>query len=260
VLEVGGRAYFAAKANANFPQNPAKGLATIQGVVLLFDANDGRILAVMESSELTALRTAATTAVAARHLARPESTTMTICGAGKQAHAHVRAFMHVLPISTMYVCDADSSRAQRFAREVATELGVTVGVVKTPADGAAQSDVVVTCTTSREYIIDYSALRAGMFVAGVGVDNENKRELHPDIIADCKVVTDLTEQCAAIGDLHHAIEAGLARASDVHGELAAIVAGVLPGRESAEEIIVYDSTGLAIEDVAAAVAVYQSLT
>jgi ornithine cyclodeaminase/alanine dehydrogenase-like protein (mu-crystallin family) len=131
--------------------------------------------------------------------------------------------------------------------------------VATAGEGAAGSDAVVTCTTSHEYILDGASLRPGMFVAGVGVDNESKRELHPSVLANAKVVTDLTEQCATIGDLHHAIEEGALTRADVHAELSAIVAGTVPGRERDDEIIVFDSTGLAIEDVAAAVAVYQSL-
>ena len=259
MLEVDGRTYFAAKTNANFPGNPARNLPTIQGVVLLFDADDGRVLAVMESSELTALRTAAATAVAARYLARPASSSLTICGTGVQARAHLRALRHVLRLANLHVCDIDGSRAERFARQFAIELGVRADVVATAAEGAAGSDVVVTCTTSHEYILEYAALRPGTFVAGVGVDNENKRELHPNVLAHAKVVTDLTEQCAQIGDLHHAIDTGAMTRSAVHAELGAIVAGKAAARESDDEIIVFDSTGLAIQDVAAAVAVYQSL-
>ena len=105
-------------------------------------------------------------------------------------------------------------------------------------------------------MLDSGDVAPGAFVAGVGADDGSKRELTPSLLAVARVVTDLTEQCAHIGDLHHAIQSGMLRRDSVHAELAAVVAGLAPGRTSDEEIFVFDSTGIAIQDVAAAVAVY----
>jgi len=115
----------------------------------------------------------------------------------------------------------------------------------------------VTCTTARHYFITREMVRPGTFVAGVGADNENKQELDPALLAASKLVTDLTEQCAAIGDLHHALAAGAMTRGDVHAELGEIVAGLKSARASEEETIVFDSSGTALQDVAAAVAVYR---
>ncbi|HEY0304980.1 MAG TPA: hypothetical protein VGC44_08400, partial [Longimicrobiales bacterium] len=119
-------------------------------------------------------------------------------------------------------------------------------------------DVCVTCTTSREVIVNREMVPQGAFVAGVGVDNETKRELAPDLLAGAKVVTDLRGQCAQIGDLHHAVASGAMTTDQVYADLAEVVAGKKPGRESAEEVIVFDSTGIALQDVAAAIVVYES--
>jgi ornithine cyclodeaminase/mu-crystallin family protein/3-keto-disaccharide hydrolase len=125
------------------------------------------------------------------------------------------------------------------------------------AEAARSSDIVVTCTTAGRYFITREMMRPGAFIAAVGADNEHKQEIEPRLLAEAKVVTDLTEQAARIGDLHHAIDAGVMSAADVHAELGEIIAGRKPGRERPDEIIIFDSTGTGLQDVAAAVAVYR---
>jgi ornithine cyclodeaminase/alanine dehydrogenase-like protein (mu-crystallin family) len=257
LLERNGRAYFVAKTNGNFPGNRAAGLPTIQGLAMLCDAGNGRVLAIFDSIELTALRTGAATAVAARYLARPASAVAALCGCGRQADAQLRALCEVLPIREALVYDVDAAAAQRFAAECSlpnVRLRVASGI------GAAlqDADVCVTCTTSAEFLVAAEMVRPGTFVAGVGVDNEHKRELAPGLLAAATVVTDLRTQCAQIGDLHHAIAAGVMSEDGVHADLGDIVAGKRAGRESDGEITVFDSTGIALQDVAAAVAIYES--
>jgi ornithine cyclodeaminase/alanine dehydrogenase-like protein (mu-crystallin family) len=119
------------------------------------------------------------------------------------------------------------------------------------------SDVVVTCTPSRTPLLAAADVPAGCFVAGVGADSDDKHELAPDLLARGVVVADVLEQCARIGDLHHALAAGAMRRDDVHAELADVVSGRRPGRRSPDEVTVFDSTGTALEDVAAAMVVYE---
>ena len=256
ILEIGGRRFFAAKTNGNFPANPrSHGLPTIQGLLMLCDADDGRVLAVMDSLELTARRTAAATAVAARYLARKNSETLAIIGCGTQGNAHIEAMIAVLPITQIFAYDAQREKAEALASRVRANIPVTVvGSVK---EAASRGDAVVTCSTSYEFILRAEDVRAGTFVGGVGVDNEEKKELHPDLVSSAKLVVDLLPQCAKIGDLHHAIDAGAITTEQVHAELGAIVAGKVAPRTSDEETIVFDSTGLAIQDVAAGVVVYE---
>lgn len=253
-----GRVYFAAKINGNFSGNPLeRGLPAIQGIVALFDAADGSPLALMDSIEITTLRTAAATAVAARYLARPGSRVAAVCGCGRQGRAQLRALARVLPLERAFVFDVSSDAASRFARELGAELGIDIEEVAAPQQAVAGSDVCVTSTPSRRPYLARQDLPPGLFLAAVGSDAPDKQELDPAILASATVVVDSLEQCAEIGELHHALEAGVLQRSSVHAELADLVVRRRAGRAEDDEVTVFDSTGVALEDVAAAVAVYE---
>jgi ornithine cyclodeaminase/alanine dehydrogenase-like protein (mu-crystallin family) len=253
-----GRHWFAAKANGNFPGNPERhGLPSIQGVLFLADADDGTPLAVMDSMRITELRTAAATAVAARHLARADARVLTLVGCGAQAPSHLRALAAVRPLERVYLLDSDASRARTLADRMRNELGISVDATTDLGRAVAASDIVVTCTTARVPILDERAARPGLLIAGVGADSPHKHELAPSLLRAGKVVVDSLVQCSEIGDLHHAIEAGAMTREDVHAELAAVVAHRAPGRTSDDESFVFDSTGTAIQDVASAALVYE---
>jgi alanine dehydrogenase len=252
------RPYFAAKVNANFAQNRARhGLPTIQGVIALFDGTTGYLLAVMDSIEVTVLRTGAATALAARLLARRDARVATICGCGSQGRVQLRALAMVRPIERVYAFDLDPDQARRFAEEMAAELAVAVTPVSDPAAALRQSDVCVTCTPSRRYYVRTADVPPGTFLAAVGADSAEKQELDPGLFRVARVVVDSLAQCAAIGDLHHALEAAVVSERDVHAEIGELVAGRKPGRQSDAEITLFDSTGTALQDVAAAAAVYR---
>ena len=186
--------------------------------VLLYDGADGRLLAILDSMEITSKRTAATTALAAQHLARADARTVAICGCGEQGRAQLAAIARVRPLEHVHAWDRDP----------------------------AGCDIIVTATTSHTPFLTRECVEPGAFIAAVGADNPHKSELHPDLFRNSKVVVDSFEQAAAMGDLHHAGGAA------VHAELAEIVAGRKPGRTGDDEIIIFDSTGLAIQDVAGA--------
>jgi alanine dehydrogenase len=252
------RFYVATKLNANFPDNPARrGLPTIQGVVVLSDGETGRPLALMDSMEITALRTGAATAVAARHLAREDARVATIVGCGRQGRIQLAALARVRKLARVYAVDRDRTISREFARTTSADLGLDVRALDTLAEVARETDLWVTCTPAREPVLRREDVAPGAFVAGVGADNEHKWELEPRLMATAAVVVDSLEQCATIGDLHHAIRAGAMTAADVRATLSDVVAGRRIGRESPEAIVVFDSTGVAIEDVAAATTVYE---
>jgi ornithine cyclodeaminase/alanine dehydrogenase len=250
------QSFFAAKINANFPQNATRfGLPLIQGVIVLCNAENGLPLAVMDSIEITIQRTGAATAVAAKYLARKESKSLTVCGCGNQGRISVQAISKVFPIDTVFAFDIDSHRAAEFAEEVSHDFQV---IVTDDVNGAvSKSDLIVTCTPSNKYFLGRESVRAGTFIAAVGADNESKQELDPSLLAENTTIVDVLDQSASIGELHHALEAGLMARSDVRAELGEVVAGIKPGRTSADEIIVFDSTGMALQDVIAAVMVYE---
>jgi alanine dehydrogenase len=252
------RLYVAVKLNANFPDNgPRRGLPTIQGVIALSDGETGRPLALMDSMEITVLRTGAATAVAARHLARPDARVATILGCGRQGRIQLAALARVRPLERAYAVDTDPAVARRFAEEASAQFALDVRPAASAAEVAPISDICVTCTPSRVPLLRREDIAAGTFIAAVGADDEDKVEIDPALMAAGTIVVDSLEQCATIGDLHHALARGALSTADVHAALADVVTGRKPGRTSAEEITIFDSTGVAIEDVAAAVAVYE---
>lgn len=252
------RNYFAAKVNGNFPANGCYfGLPTIQGVIILADGENGCPLAVMDSVEITALRTAAATAVAAKHLARKDSRVVMVCGCGVQGGYQLRALACVLRLERAFVFDLEEGKAERLARELGGDLGIEVRVASDLQSACRESDVCVTCTTSHQFFLSREHVRPGTFIAAVGADNPEKEEIDPALMAASKIVVDVAAQCAAIGDLRHALESGLVAMEDVHAELGEVVAGRKSGRTSEEELVLFDSTGIALQDVAAAAVVYE---
>lgn len=251
--------YVAVKVNGNFPHNATRfGLPTIQGVIVLCDGENGFPLAVMDSIEITIQRTAATTALAARLLARPDSKVATICGCGKQGRMHLIALKHVIPhLSKAYAFDLDAGQALQFAIDLSSDLRMDVTPVNDLARAVGQSDICITCTTSRQFFLRREFVAPGTFVGAVGADSPEKQELDPALLAVSKVVVDILGQSATMGELHHALRQGSMTTGDVHAELGEVIAGRKPGRTSPDEIIVFDSTGTALQDVAAASIVYE---
>jgi ornithine cyclodeaminase/alanine dehydrogenase-like protein (mu-crystallin family) len=247
----------AVKTNANFPGNPGRGLPTVQGLIQVFDLATGVLLAVMDSIEITILRTAAATAVAAKYLARPDARVMTVIGCGVQGRAHVQAVPEVRAIEHIHLWDADRTACARLASDMARTPGPEVVILDDLAAGVRQSDIVITCTPAHRPLLRAEWVAAGSFVAGVGADAEDKHELDADLLARSKVVVDVLDQCVSIGDLHHALAAGAMRREDVHAEIGQIVADRVPGRTSAAETFVFDSTGMALQDAAACAVVIQ---
>ena len=253
------RLYVALKLNGNFPDNMAvRGLPTIQGALLLCDGETGSLLAIMDSIEITLRRTAAATALAARYLARPGSGTVLICGCGEQGRAQLAALREILPVGRAFAWDRDRSRAAAFAEGVDTCCRIPVEPVDDLEAAALRSDVIVTCTTSREPFLEAGFVRPGTFVAAVGADSPDKSEVHPELMAKALVVADVLDQCKVMGDLRLAIGSGLMGPDDVHAELADLVTARKPGRTDDSQITLFDSTGTALQDVAAAAFLYRS--
>ena len=253
------RPYFVVKVNANFPGNPAThALPTIQGVLVLFDASDGVPLAVMDSMAITTLRTAAASAVAARFLSLPDARTATFVGCGVQGRAHVAAIAAVRQLERVHLFDVDKRKADTLAAQLRAHSPFDISVASDLRAATRASDIIVTSTSSTKAFLGLDHLSPGAFVAAVGADNEHKQELDVALFRESAVIVDDLEQCAAIGELHHAIAAGVVTRIDVRATLAEIVAGTKPGRLHDDDIIIFDSTGVAIEDVAAAVVVFES--
>jgi ornithine cyclodeaminase/alanine dehydrogenase-like protein (mu-crystallin family) len=246
------REYVAVKVNGNFPDNPAElGLPTVQGAIILADGNNGTLLAIIDSIEVTLRRTAAASALAAKLLARPESATLLICGCGEQGRAHAEALQQVLPLERLLLWDRNGEAAE----VLATTLGGAA--IQDPKAASLSADVIACCSPAREPYLDADMVSPGTFIAAVGADNPDKSEITPSLMARATVITDALHQCAAFGDLRHAIDAGLMTESDVHAELAEIVSGTKAARRLSEDVIIFDSTGTGLLDVAASAAIYE---
>ena len=251
------RSFVALKLNANMPDNGLRhGLPTIQGAILLCDGDDGRLLAVMDSIEVTLRRTAAASALAARYLARADAATLAVCGCGAQALPQVEALLQVLPLRHIRLWDIDAAKSNALRDVLAARSGLSATCAPSLRDATRQAEVIVTCTPSRSAWLRRDDVDPGTFIAAVGADSPHKSEIAPELMAAAKVVVDSLAQCAAMGDLHHAILAGALRPEQVHAELSELVRDTRLGRSGRDEICIFDSTGVAVQDVASAAAVF----
>ena len=247
----------AIKLNGNFPRNPDKlGFPTIQGAILLADATNGSLLAVMDSIEITLQRTAAASALAARHLARPDSSRVGVCGCGEQGRVQLAAIASIFGPDEVFAWDQDFDRARAYADEMTKQLSVVVRPTEQLEATTSGADIILTCTTARRWFLGPAHVRPGTFVAAIGADSPGKNEIAPELMARSNIVVDVLEQCLTMGDLHHAISAGAVAAADVRADLGQVVTGKRKGRINAADIWIFDSTGTAAQDVAAAAQVY----
>src|SRR3954468_8729582 len=248
---------FASKVNVNLPDNwKLRQLPTIQGMVVVSDAKDGRPLAILESNTLTGIRTAATAALAAGYGARKHSKRLAIIGCGAQARYQLEAIKAVFPLETVRVFDIDAARAEAFARANST---ATCSAAAAPSvrDAVGDVDICITCTTSKSPVLTDDLDLRGCFVAAVGADNPDKQEIAPALMRRARVLVDDIEACAAGGDLNHALRAGAMSKDQVHAGLAELAAGRKRGRMSEDELVIFDSSGSGLQDVAEAWVAYR---
>lgn len=245
---------FAIKVSPGFFDNPKRGLPSLNGLMLLFSAHTGLAEAVLlDNGYLTDLRTAAAGAVAARHLARPDARRAAVLGAGAQARLQVKALTLVRPIEEAVIWARRPEAARQAADDLADELGIKVGVAASPREAVEAGDIVVTATPSREPLVKAEWLRPGQHVTAMGSDSEHKNELDPAVVARADVyVCDRRSQCAALGELHHAITRGVVPDASAFPELGEVIAGRAQGRSGADQVTVCDLTGTGVQDTAIA--------
>jgi len=251
---------FASKVNVNLPENAKlRGLPTIQGIVAVLDAKNGRPLAVMDSIALTGIRTAATAALAAQYGARKNSTRAAIIGCGAQAKYQLEAMRSVFALRTIRVFDVDKARAEAFATAHSMQ---NCAITPAPSISAAITgvDICITCTTSKSPVLTEDLDLKGCFVAAVGADNAEKHEIAPGLMRRARILVDDLEACAAGGDLSHAVRSGAVSKDRVHADLAELASGQKQGRLAADDLVIFDASGSGVQDVAAAWAAYREAT
>lgn len=245
---------FAIKISPGFFDNPKLGLPSVNGMMVLLSAKTGLVEALLlDNGYLTDIRTAAAGAVAAKHLSREDSTVAAIFGAGVQARLQLEALMLVRPIREARIWVRDPAKAEAAASDLARALGIDIRAERDPAKAAAGADIIVTTTPSSTPILRAEWLSPGQHVTAMGSDAEHKNELGPAIFVKADLyVADSLKQTRRLGELHHAIAAGVVAADTDFAELGQIIAGLKPGRPSREAITVADLTGTGVQDTAIA--------
>jgi ornithine cyclodeaminase len=245
---------FAIKVSPGFFDNPKIGLPSTNGLMVLLSARTGLVEALLlDNGYLTNVRTAAAGAIAAKHLSREDSSVAAIYGAGAQAKLQLEALTLVRPIREARIWARDRAKAEKAAAELGERLGISVRAEKGAANAAAGADIIVTTTPSTEPLLMPGFVSAGQHVTAMGSDAEHKNELAPAILKMADLyVADSAKQTRRLGELHHAIAAGLFGAEAEVTELGEIVAGRNPGRRSREDITVADLTGTGAQDTAIA--------
>jgi ornithine cyclodeaminase/alanine dehydrogenase-like protein (mu-crystallin family) len=232
--------------------NPSRGLPMIHAVVLVLDAGTGRPLAVLDGERLTAIRTGAASGLATDLLARKDARCALIIGAGVQGRTQLEAVLSVRKIEQAFVSDSDRDRAKDFAQEMEAKLSIPVAVSDT-RDALQQADIVCTATSSSSPVFEDQDLAPGTHINGVGSYTQDMAEIPAATIKRAKVVVDSRTACLAeAGDLIQPLREGLIEESHIHAELGEVASGTKPGRASDDEVTLFKSVGLAIQDLSAA--------
>ena len=258
---------------ATLPQQQMFGLKTLTGfpgrrlnhevyfAILLFEMGSGALRAVISANYLTGLRTGAASGVAAKYLARGDASSLGIVGAGVQAWYQAEALCAVRDIRTARVFSRNKSKAEAFALRLQTMLSVDAVAVDSAEEAVRDTDLVIAATSSSEPIIQGAWLEPGTHVSGIGANTPTKKELDPTCFEHARVVADSREQVIAeCGDLREAIEGGTVKADVVYAELGELATGLKEGRVSAEEITIFKSVGVALQDIAVAAALFEIAT
>lgn len=257
-IKLKGIPYYGLKINASSFVNKEKfNLPNIMGAILVFNGIHGFPLAIVDSIDPTIKRTGATTAVAAKFLAKKDSKVVTICGCGVQGEIHLQSLMKIFKFTEIYAYDIKPDVASQFAQKMGDLLEIQINSKIKIEEACRKSDIIVACTPSKKPYIKKEYLKPGIFIAAVGSDSPQKQELDAEILSQNHVVVDILDQCARAGELHHAIEEGLMKKDDIQGTLGQVITKIVPARTNKDEIFIYDATGTAIQDVAAAATCYE---
>ncbi|CAB3729385.1 cyclodeaminase [Paraburkholderia rhynchosiae] len=244
---------FAIKVSPGFFNNPALGLPSLNGLMLVLSAKTGLTEAVLlDNGYLTAVRTAAAGAVAARWLARQHTPQVAVLGAGEQARLQLQALMLVRRVEHVRVWARSPANAQRFAEEATATLGVRCEAARDVGHALAEADVAITTTPSRTPLVGAAHLHAGLHITAMGSDAEHKNEIAPAALAGARYICDRVQQTRVLGELHHALNARAIQADAAIAELGEVIAGKAVGRSTDSDVTICDLTGTGAQDTAIA--------
>jgi len=256
----GGMRALGIKVITAYRDNPTKyDLPFIQGTVLLYDAENGALLSVLDGAYITAMRTAAASGVATRYMARKDAKTLGIFGAGVQGETHLLAMCEVRDITDVKVLDISRQKADSFQQKMKELVDAKISIASSPREVVESSDIVVTVTTSKEPILNWEWVRQGCHINGVGSHHGPRvREVDGMTVKNSLVVVDSKEACLKeAGDLIDPIAEGLITQDHIHAELGEVVIGKKKGRLKEDDVTFFKSVGLALEDVSTALRTYE---
>jgi alanine dehydrogenase len=231
--------------------NPAKGLPTVMAVLIYNDPATGYPLAIMDATEATAFRTAATSAIASKYLARKDSRTLGIVGAGRQSYYHIIAHQQIFKLNEIRVWDILPGATERLIESLKN-----MPIKKCSIEEVVKADIVCTLTPAQQPVVEKKWLVPGTHINAVGADAEGKEELEPAILNEALLVVDDLRQASHAGEINVPVSKGLLKKGQIYAELGEIIAGRKKGRTDNQTITLFDSTGLAIEDIAVAKLLY----
>lgn len=232
-------------------------LPTMIGTILLYDGATGEPLCVMDGGLITGIRTGAAGAISARLLARADARTVAVIGCGGQARMQLRGLCCVRNVGRVQVFGRHPEELRKYKEDMERETGVEVMICSTPEQAMDGADIAVSTTPSKQFLVDRSLVREGMHIIAVGADMAGKNEWDPEIFRGAKVVCDSIAQCVSRGETRNAIVAGALRREEIYGEIGEIMAGDKVGRTSQDEITIFDTTGMGVQDNVTAVRVYE---
>lgn len=245
--------------SGGFPNNPTDhGVPSGMGAVLLFDARNCALICVMDGSLLTGLRTGAAGAVSVKVLARQNARKITSIGTGNQARMQIRAIHEVMKIEEIHAWDHHPENLARYKADIEREFGIPVVMARSMQEAVEQADILITTTRGKGALVEAAWVQPGTHIVAMGTDTYGKQELEPEIFRNAKIVNDSIAQCIEKGETWHPLNQNIITQDDIHAEIGEILLGKKPGRETDQEITIFDSTGMAIQDNTTAAKIYRN--
>jgi len=239
------------KAGGYWPHNLARGETNHQSSTLLFSPETGRASALVSANYLTGVRTGASSAIATKYLSRPDAKALTLIGTGGQSAWQLRATAAVRDLTEVHAWDMSEANLAAFGK-VVEELGLAFHAHSDRAEAVAAADIIVTVTPSQAALVEKAWVRPGTHISAMGADTKGKQELDPALVASAALYYDELEQVKTIGDFQHAFGQGLITEASLRGSIGQVIAGLAPGRQSEDEITIFDGTGVALQDLVVA--------
>jgi alanine dehydrogenase len=245
--------------SGGFTNNPtAHGVPSGMGTILLFDARSCALICVMDGSLITGLRTGASGAVSVRALARKNARKITSIGTGNQARMQIRAIKEIMTIEEIHAWSRNPDTVLKYKADIEGDFGVPVIIAGSKREAVEQADILITTTRGKGPLVEADWVRPGTHIVAIGTDQQGKQELDPEIFRDAKIVVDSIAQCTEKGETWHPLNRNIITRDDIHGEIGEILLGRKPGRETDEEVTIFDSTGMAIQDNTTSSQIYRN--